>query len=58
MKKTDENNQESNLISNFDQIDIDYEISKLNKTNKRTRFKSETLKITLVSLLLSISTAS
>ncbi|AUB31454.1 hypothetical protein SFLOR_v1c04020 [Spiroplasma floricola 23-6] len=57
MKKTDENSQESNLITNFDQIDIDYEISKLNKTNKRARFKSETLKITLVSLLLSMSTA-
>ncbi|QHX36582.1 hypothetical protein [Spiroplasma sp. BIUS-1] len=57
MKKTDENNQESNLITNFDEIDIDYEISKLNKTNRHARFKSETLKITLVSLLLSMSTA-
>ncbi|WP_338985538.1 hypothetical protein [Spiroplasma endosymbiont of Diplazon laetatorius] len=57
MKNTDENNQEFNLITGFDQIDIDYEISKLNKTNRRSRFKSETLKITLVSLLLSMSTA-
>ncbi|AGR41030.1 hypothetical protein [Spiroplasma taiwanense] len=54
MKKTDELNQDIVAINT---IDLEYEISKLNKTNKRARIKSETLKIALVSLLLSMSTA-
>ncbi|AGR42035.1 hypothetical protein [Spiroplasma diminutum] len=57
MNKTDEQNQEVTLSENLDDIDLDYEISKLNKVNGRARLKSETLKITLVSLLLSMSTA-
>ncbi|AUM62573.1 hypothetical protein [Spiroplasma monobiae] len=57
MKNTDENDQQIDLVDEFNQINVDYEISKLNKAGKHTRFKSETLKITLVSLLLSMSTA-
>ncbi|WP_339029361.1 hypothetical protein [Spiroplasma endosymbiont of Cantharis nigra] len=57
MKMTDNNSQDQELIQTMEPIDIDYEFSKLNKSNKHARFKSETLKITLVSLLLSMSTA-
>ncbi|ASP28101.1 hypothetical protein SCORR_v1c03270 [Spiroplasma corruscae] len=55
MKKVDTNLDE--IESEKDEIDIDYEISKLNKTGKHNGLRSETLKITLVSLLLSMSTA-
>ncbi|WP_339034804.1 hypothetical protein [Spiroplasma endosymbiont of Cantharis rufa] len=57
MKMTDNNSQDQELIQTMESIDIDYEFSKLNKSSKHARFKSETLKITLVSLLLSMSTA-
>ncbi|WP_342258413.1 hypothetical protein [Spiroplasma endosymbiont of Dioctria linearis] len=57
MKMTDKNSQEQELIQTMESIDIDYEFSKLKKSSRHTRFKSETLKITLVSLLLSMSTA-
>gem|GEM_PF-5962503 len=40
-----------------DEINLDNEISKLSKTNRRTVLKIETLKIVIVSLLLSMSTA-
>ncbi|AKX33995.1 hypothetical protein SLITO_v1c03410 [Spiroplasma litorale] len=55
MKEVDDNLYKKDSVK--DEIDMDYEISKLNKTNKHARIKSETLKITLVSLLLSMSTA-
>ncbi|AOG60292.1 hypothetical protein SHELI_v1c03370 [Spiroplasma helicoides] len=65
MKKTDKESKLNVVISQkvlnaydeLDNIDLDYEISKLSKTNRHARFKSETLNITLVSLLLSMSTA-
>ncbi|QBQ07586.1 hypothetical protein SGLAD_v1c03870 [Spiroplasma gladiatoris] len=64
MKKTDrKSNQNQQLqvqeINNLqiEDKDIDYEISKLSKTNRHAKIKSETLNITLVSLLLSMSTA-
>ncbi len=66
MKNTDDINQEvdnqkitvqDKISYDLDNIDLDYEISKLSKLNKRARVKSETLNIALVSLLLSISTA-
>ncbi|AHI52746.1 hypothetical protein [Spiroplasma culicicola] len=63
MKKTDELSNSQNQVSetkftyDLDTIDLDYEISKLSKTNRHVKFKSETLNITIVSLLLSMSTA-
>ncbi|ARU91932.1 hypothetical protein SCLARK_001407 [Spiroplasma clarkii] len=44
-------------ITSLDEVDLEKEISKLSKTNRHINFKSETLKLTTVSLLLSMSTA-
>lgn len=44
-------------VETIEEIDLDKEISKLSKTNRHINFKSETLKLTMVSLLLSMSTA-
>ncbi|QGS51832.1 hypothetical protein [Spiroplasma tabanidicola] len=63
MKKTDELSNQESIVENkpnkltIRDEDIDYEISKLSKTNRHAKIKSETLNITLVSLLLSMSTA-
>ncbi|AKU79579.1 hypothetical protein [Spiroplasma turonicum] len=55
MKQVDENTPKIEVAKT--NIDMDYEISKLNKTSKYKGLRSETLNITLVSLLLSMSTA-
>ncbi|QEH61729.1 hypothetical protein SCHIN_v1c05320 [Spiroplasma chinense] len=61
MKKTDEFSNVENYASikpcELNNIDLDYEISKLSKTSRRLKLRTETLNITMVSLLLSMSTA-